>query len=249
MKTKRWLLTDQHLQDINPLVAGEERCKPGHRFGPHVRDYTLMHYVLSGKGTFWARGKAYTVLPGQVFLILPGEVTTYEADRDDPWHYRWVGFNGTLSRRFSRQPAVFDLPRQLYMDIFPEEDSTAPEYTIAGGLLRLYGFLFPAETGVGDHVRKVQDLIRAAYMQPLRVQTIARELNLDRRYLTRLFKAQTGSSIQGFLVRTRLEAADRALAQGFSVQETARLCGYEDASNFSRIYKKHRGTSPRQRKP
>lgn len=246
MEVKRWLLTDRHLQDLNPLIAGDQACPPGHCFGPNVRNYTLLHYVYSGKGTFYARGQVFPVGPGQAFLILPGEVTTYQADDNNPWHYRWIGFNGSLSQRFSTLPPVFALPEELFSGIFPEAERNA-EYLLAAGLLQLYARLFPEDPGANTHVTKVQDLIRAAYMQPLRVETIAKEMNLDRRYLTRLFKSQTGRSIQEYLIDVRLDEADRCLECGCSVQETAQLCGYEDASNFSRLYKKHRGYSPRNR--
>lgn len=245
MESVRLLLSNRHLQDLNPLIAGEQVCPPGHRYGPHIRRYTLLHYVVSGKGTFYARGGAYPVRAGQAFLILPEEVTTYEADARDPWHYRWVGFDGSLSRRFSELAPVFDVPQALFPVIFPQApDEAASEYRIAGELFSLYARLFPENTGANLHVQKVKSLIRATYMQELRVESIAREMNLDRRYLTRLFKEKTGFSVQEYLIRVRMSEAERCLEQGFSVSETARLCGYESACNFSRMYKKYHGQSP-----
>lgn len=245
MDIQQLLLTDQHLQDLNPLIAGEHMCPPRHRYGPYIRHYTLMHYVLSGKGTFYAKGNAYPVRAGQVFLILPGEVTTYEADPLDPWHYCWVGFTGSLASRFRQLPPVFSLEKELFVSIFPESsDTPMPEYHLAAGLLRLYGQLFPTPANANRHVRRVQSYIQANYMQDIHVATLAKELNLDRRYLTRLFKEQTKLSVQQYLIRTRMHAAKQCLEQGYSVQEAAALCGYRDVSNFSRMYKQHFGHSP-----
>ena len=81
-------------------------------------------------------------------------------------------------------------------------------------------------------------------MQPLRVEQIAEEMNLDRRYLSRLFKEKTGQTVQEYLISVRMEEAKRRLEQGFSVEETAQLCGYEDALYFSRVFKKHFGCAP-----
>ena len=64
------LLTNRHFQELNPLIAGEEFCEPNHSFGPAVRKYTLIHYVVSGKGTLYSRGGTHTVSAGQAFLIL-----------------------------------------------------------------------------------------------------------------------------------------------------------------------------------
>ena len=55
------LLTNRGLHDLNPIDAGNERCKPTQSFGPFVRTYTLIHYVRSGKGVFYTRGQAHPV--------------------------------------------------------------------------------------------------------------------------------------------------------------------------------------------
>ena len=230
-------LTNRNLSDLNPLVAGEESCQPAHSFGPAVREYTLLHYVISGKGVLYANGCAYPVRAGQVFCILPGQVTTYTADGHDPWRYRWVGFDGKLSAAFSGLPPVFDCPERF----FPPEES---EYLLAAGLMALYDYLFSGEKGGNPHVLRVENYIRAQYMQPIKVEGIARELNLDRRYLSRLFKAHTGCTVQEFLIRVRLEAAAGHLRRGASVSEAAALCGYEDTANFSKMFKRHYGIPP-----
>ena len=243
---KKLLLTNRHLQDLNPIVAGAQRCLPSHKFGPYIRSYTLIHYVIAGKGTFYARGNVFQVTAGQAFLILPGEVTTYEADQKEPWHYCWVGFDGAMTRRFAELPPVFSMDETLFLNIYPPEDYKGrPEYWVTGGLHRLYGELFPtAQTG-NVHVQRTENLIRTAYMEPITVEGIARALNLDRRYLSRLFKTHTGKTVQQCLICVRMEEARRYLSQGRSVQDTATLCGYEDVSNFSKMYKKHFGISPK----
>ena len=81
-------------------------------------------------------------------------------------------------------------------------------------------------------------------MRSIRIDDIAKQLNLDRRYLTRLFKEKTGQSIQEYLIQVRLEEAAHCLQSGYSVNDTATLCGYEDVSNFSKMFKKRYGISP-----
>jgi len=242
---KNLFLTNRNLGDLNPLVAGEERCAPGHSFGPAIRNYTLIHYVVSGCGTLYARGGEYPVKAGQAFLIRPGEVTTYTADLHKPWYYRWIGFDGALTEVFAQLPPVFPVDGDIFYRILQaEEASGAVEYCLAGELFRLYVALFSKTSSKNPHVRRVEDYIRASYMLPLRVEQIARQMNLDRRYLSRLFKKETGQSLQEYLLRVRLEEGRQHLRQGRGVQETARLVGYSDVSNFSRMFKKHFGQSP-----
>lgn len=239
------LLTNRNLHDLNPLLAGEEFCKPGHGFGPAVRKYTLIHYVLRGKGILYARGGVHPVHAGQAFIILPEEVTTYQADLEDPWYYRWIGFDGALSDRFAQLPPVLTLPEMVFgrmMHLISQPSIT--EYLLAGELFALYAHLFTDNLGGNPHVRRVENYIRSNYMYPIRVERIAGELGLDRRYLSRLFKETSGCSIQEYLIRVRLEEAERLLLRGCSVKEAARLTGYDDVSNFSKLFKKRTGKTP-----
>ena len=245
MAAKNILLTNRNLRDLNPLIAGEERCVPGHRFGPAVRKYTLIHYVLRGKGVLYSRGDIHPVQAGQAFVILPEEVTTYEADRNDPWHYRWIGFDGTLSPRFSQLPPVLTIPENYFSRIFhlSAEPSTA-EYLLAGELFSLYAYLFQGNQDGSPHVRRVENYIRSNYMHTIRVEQIAAALSLDRRYLSRRFKEETGYTIQEYLIKVRLEESERLLRQGCQVKEAAMLTGYDDVPNFSKMFKKHTGRTP-----
>lgn len=245
MAYKDLILTNRKLRDLNPLIAGEEDCAPGHSFGPAVRKYTLIHYVFRGTGVLYARGGVYPVRAGQAFIILPDEVTTYTADPDDPWYYCWIGFDGALSSRFSELPPVLTMPEIFFgrmMNLYAQ--SSTVEYLLAGELFSLYSHLFANDHGGSSHVRRVENYIRSNYMHPIRVESIARELSLDRRYLSRIFKKNMGCSIQEYLIRTRLDEAERLLLQGCSVNEAAHMVGYEDVSNFSKIYKRRTGIAP-----
>ena len=90
---KDTLLDNLHMADINPRICGVEACAPGHSFGPAVREYFLLHYVVRGKGIFRRGKREYTLQAGEIFVIRPGEVTYYEADMRDPWEYMWAGFD------------------------------------------------------------------------------------------------------------------------------------------------------------
>lgn len=241
MAFTNYLITNRHLSDLNPLVLGEETCRPGHTFGPAVRDYTLIHYVLSGRGVLRDKDGTHPVGPGQAFLIRPGEVTVYSADTQRPWHYRWVGFDGALSAEFAKLPPVIDLPDWVLDDMI-RAGQRGTEYELAAVLFRLYALLFaPARSGV---VGRVENYIRSGYMTPIRVEEIARQLNLDRRYLSRVFKAETGLSVKEYLTGHRLERARELLLSGCGVKEAALLCGWEDPSNFSRRFRQQYGCAP-----
>lgn len=244
-KLHDFMLTNRHLHDLNPILMGYENCEPGHSFGPHVRKYTLIHYVVKGSGMLYARGGQHPVHAGQAFLILPEEVTTYVADLQDPWEYQWVGFDGALSSKFANLPPVLTLSDDIFPALMRSGYAEGAEYRIASVLLRLYAELFSGKSSGNQHVRKVESYIQTRFMQQITVEKIAELLNLDRRYLTRLFKEKTGQTIQEYLIATRLKEACEYLQKGYSVHDAAFLCGYEDVSNFSRMFKNQFGLSPK----
>ena len=245
-RAKEYLVMNRHFGDLNPIVQGSEACASGHSFGPFIRNYTLLHYVESGTGTYTVGGETYRVSAGEIFRILPGETTVYTADKDDPWQYCWIGFDGALSDRFATLPPVFTAPKEaLGVFLFKKGDAQAPEFYLASQLFLLYAALFMSGSGRNMHyVRRVKDYVHATYMNELRVERIAEQMSLDRHYLTRMFKEKTGKSIQEYIVSVRMEEAERCLLRGCSVAETARLCGYEDACNFSKMFKARTGLSP-----
>ena len=249
MQENNLFLTNRHLQDLNPLLAGTHDCDPGYGLRPSIRNHTLIHYVFRGKGTLFARGESYPVKAGEAFLIRQGEVANYQADKEDPWYYCWIGFDGALSAKFDQLPPVFSPPEEIFRRIpRAADDPSVTEYRLSAELFRLYAHLFSAPKRSNPHVRQVENYIRQSYMHPIRVENIAHQLNLDRRYLSRLFKEKTGVSIQQYLLNVRMDEATNYLRQGYSVQECAHMVGYEDVSNFSKMYKRHFGSSPAHRR-
>lgn len=77
------------VRELSFLFCGRQNCKPGEAVGPAVREHYLMHYCLSGRGVYRAQGVNYEIGPGEGFLILPGELTSYQADDQEPWDHIW----------------------------------------------------------------------------------------------------------------------------------------------------------------
>lgn len=239
------VLLNQNLQDLNPVLAGWSHCPPGQHIIPDHRHSTLIHYVLAGKGMLHLGAVSHRVHAGQAFIIFPGQVASYTSDKDDPWQYCWVGFTGTLAESFSSLPPVFDVP----MDVFPNLKNIDPNdeglvYHLASDLFSFYGKYLRSGSKKPNYVQMVADYIQLSYTRPLTVQEIADHVGLNRFYLSRYFKNKTGRTIQEQILDVRLSEARRYLMLGYSVKETASLCGYSAASIFSKLFKKEYGMSP-----
>ena len=238
-------LTNHHFRDLNPIHMGAQSCPPGHCYGPHIRKNWLIHYIKRGSGMFYARGGAYPVHVGEAFLIRPDEVTTYIADTKDPWEYAWIGFDGQLAERFRELPPVFPLPAHIFEQLQQQwEGEGDAAYRLAAGLFCLYDVLFSTQATKRDYVQEVLDYVRINFWREISVEDMAAQMHIDRGYLSRLFKHKTGQTVQSYIIQTRLTESTRLMQQGYSVQEAAQLCGYEDPAGFSRMFKRKYGVSP-----
>lgn len=82
---------------LNVCQSGYEKCDGGYTYGPAVREFYLIHYVISGKGTLKTEDSFYQLSARQAFIIYPEEVTTYSADECEPWYYCFFAFSGSLA--------------------------------------------------------------------------------------------------------------------------------------------------------
>ena len=249
MPNKNVILTNRHFSDLNPLILGEERCDPCHTFGPATRNYVLIHFVIDGYGFLYKNNREYKVTKGNAFVICPGEVTVYSASSDDPWHYQWIGFDGALSDDFKDLPPVIKFSENYASQMIDisENKESPKEYKITSLLFEMYSEyldFFKNKSSSGGYIESVIDYIQALYMHNITVEGIADEMNLNRRYLSRIFKNQTGKTIQEYLIDVRLDEAKTLLSEGNSVSSAARLSGYVDECNFSKMFKKKFGVSP-----
>jgi AraC-like DNA-binding protein len=237
------ILTDRHFEDLNPVLFGRMKFAPGHRNSPVVRDYVLIQYVESGRGILYIDNTAYPVNEGQAFIITKGKQASYVADKDTPWICRWIAFNGKLSNKYNSLPPVVNINGSLFPNLEECGDGVV-EYVLASQLFRMTAELFAEDKYSNRYVRRVKDFIKINYMSEIHVEQIAKELSLDRRYLSRVFKKETGKTIQQYLVETRMKHACDFLKAGKSVSECVALCGYSDLPNFSRMFKRTYGVSP-----
>lgn len=78
------------------------------------------------------------------------------------------------------------------------------------------------------------------------VQMLSEKFFFARRSLTRVFKNETGFTVQGYIEKTKLENALKLLKETkLSIGEISAIVGYPDQNYFSRVVKKHFGTSPK----
>ena len=238
-------LLNQHLTDLNPIAVGWSIGEVGD--GPKSPNcFTLLHYVSSGSFTLSIDGAEYPVKAGQCLIVMPWHTNVRFVGCGEEVHQQWVGFTGTMSHDFAALPPVFDLPQNLlpHLRNLGEIDSNTA-YDMAADLFLLRSRMLPAQERTPDYVEYVMDYVNTSYMHPgLSVASIAELMNLDRSYLSRLFKKKAKQTLQNYILDVRLTAAKRCLMENRSVKETAAHCGFRDPYVFSKLFLQKTDFSP-----
>ena len=108
----------ENFVDLTLFQYGREKCSPAHSFGPAARNHYLFHYVISGTGRLFAYDKngetrEYHIKSTQGFMIFPNQITTYVADKDTPWEYVWIEFDGLMYQQQNAIHGIGTLLQQM----------------------------------------------------------------------------------------------------------------------------------------
>lgn len=105
-----------------------------------------------------------------------------------------------------------------------------------------------AKVAVEDDSRrilKVKNFISKNYMDELRLPELASLAGMSSSAFSRFFKLHTGRNISEYIIDLRLGYAARMLVDtAKSISEIGFDCGFNNLSNFNRIFKKKKGCSP-----
>lgn len=247
-----------------PMVKGNGYKPPNlHRWGPGVRDVYALHYIVSGRGYLKTGQTVHPVETGESFMIFPQTEVYYYPDPQDPWAYCWIEFSGAEALRLLAmihispdQPvvtaapqdlrAMFDQVKSNQLEPYARERSDAVLHL----LLSYYMEYYPSEQASlkKDYVGSAKAYIESNYWKSsLSVLDVVEYMTIERSYLFRLFKKETGTSISGYLTTVRIRRACELLAESrLSIKSLSYSVGYHDPLYFSKIFKKVTSYTPSQ---
>ena len=94
-------------------------------------------------------------------------------------------------------------------------------------------------------VLKVKNFIAKNYMDEIRLATLAEIAGMSPSAFSRFFKLHTGRNLSDYIIEIRLGYASRMLVD--TTKSVAEICyqsGFNNLSNFNRIFRKNKGCSP-----
>lgn len=267
------IFPNENFIDLCMYQFGYEQCDPGHSFGPATRNHYLFHYILSGTGTLMADNakgetQTYSIKSGQGFMIFPDQINTYIADKQLPWEYMWIEFDGL---RIKESLSVTDLCKDapiyhshskelreklademLYIVNHPHESS----FRLIGHLYLFMDYLLQSAKStklvssgcMSDYyIKEAINYIEQNFQNNISIEDIATVCGINRSYLGKIFRNSIGRSPQEFLMNYRMVKATELLKlTPLSIADVSSAVGYENQLHFSRAFKNIYGVSPRE---
>lgn len=219
-------------------------------------------WIESGAGEFSARRRAHTepVTAGDVIFITPGQWHRYRPTAQRGWKEHWIELEGPVPGRLTEAgllPAFCSVLRGLKAEVIGAaitalhaglESGSAAANAAEG--LQLLGLLAES-TGRRDDaplvraVRRAERILAERLAAPPDMPTLASELGVGYAGFRREFKRRTGVAPAQYLMRLRLERAQRLLgATPGTLEAISEQVGFSSAFHLSAAFKARYGVAP-----
>ncbi|MCB2406491.1 AraC family transcriptional regulator [Hymenobacter lucidus] len=241
---------------------------------PHAHDFYLLLYVTHGQGTHTIDLITYELRPGSLFFLAPGQAHAWSLSEDARGFILFFTAEFYLqhypAHRLAEYPffnpanqPVICLPTSetqilpLFESMFQEEQTTAPNrdevvaaYVYLALELAARAYAPPAEAaqlpphGL-EQVREFGQLLNAHFRAEKTVRYYANKLALTANHLNAICRRILNKTASDLIHERVVAEAKRLLTHSAqSVAQVADAVGFEDASYFTRYFKKYVGQPP-----
>lgn len=262
-----------HQDDIRSIclnTGGHSQTEPGHIWGPGVRSYYLLHYVISGRGWYAVKKEKHFLSSGDLFLGFPNEIIKYGADFDDPWCYCWIGFSGMdiphilKMTDFSRKNHIMhidspDIPEtiiRIHQQYGTDFSSYLKMLSTFHHLLSMLVYASQKKSSQPLHgnLRSKQEIYLDKAISFMETDTshgggvhdIARYVGISPSHLYRIFIEAYSVSPSKYQTQIRMQKACNLLHEqpDMPISIIAYSVGYNDPLYFSKVFHRTVGKSP-----
>jgi AraC family transcriptional regulator len=257
MELEGWMTTAMPDISLILFAGGAMRLEQRHANGPWRALYLRQGDLILRPGTgtsYEMRWKSLSSVPTQTLhLRLSKDLvarTAEEVAGYDPAHLSVEEHSGLQD----------PLLTQIGLALWRELEQRAPAgklyaqtaaQMLAIHLLRYYTSVGgaieePLQGLTHQQMRRVMDFVQAHLDQELSLEALAQQIGLSPYHFARLFRQTTGESPHQFVLRQRIERAQRLLKErDVSLAHVAVESGFANQSHLTQAFKRHLGLTPR----
>ena len=230
-------------------------------FPPHLHGAVEVFYFLEGESRAQCGTQKYRLVAGDLFIAFPNQIHGYEESRNayvfnmiiypKPW---LMPYYNLLTEKLPVLPSLkkgsFEhtgLPR-LFELAWQDQDTVSKEI-MQGYLTVIFGkllALLELQDAKNDTARDILMYIHEHYQEPITRRDISRALGYTESYISHLFSDTMKTSLPDYINALRIEDAKELLiGTDMSVSQITGNLGFGSVRNFSRAFRKHTSTTPK----
>lgn len=231
---------------------------------PHIHTHLELIYLKEGKCEAVLDNNRYLLEAGDVFLAFPNQIHFYHVQT--PVKGYMLIFSPEMFREF-REIFQAKVPAEpivksdtLSMDIWNcmkkmdenlADGSSMANVVARGNLLALLGEMFmqmdlAEKPGDQEATKRILNYCIENYTEPLTLEHLAKELYLNKYYISHIFKERMNTSFKDFINQMRVEYACELLEKDSSITDIAYACGFSCVRTFNRAFLKYMNMTPRE---
>jgi AraC-like DNA-binding protein len=242
--------------------VGRANVHPGWEHGTGQIHWINVYWGVDGRVGFLTNCKR-CVIPGGFLVLHPPETRIQGYPTEEAGRYRWMTLDGpsamdivkSFGFSFFHPRPVGRCPEELFDQLETEiQDVTATgEYRAGRTAYEILtraawgGLPEPSEGRTERIVARCLRLIQDRYTEnDFTVDRLARELNIHRSSLARMFARSVGLPLSDYIRRLRIRRAISLLKDSEkTIREIAFACGFTDPAYFSRCLSTELGENPK----
>ena len=207
---------------------------------PMETENMLMKYISDGNKR--AAQTELNKLMSRIFLNSGGDVRVVKV--------RVTELLGLLSRAAINGGAsteqIFAMNEEFIGSLYDKKDLGEINEWLTDILITYTNCVFDAESNIhSEAIMRIINYMRENYMKKLRLDDIAEHVGFSKSYISRIFKREMGCHITDYLNKIRVDNARILLLEkDMSIVDVSYICGFEEQTYFSKIFKKYTGVSP-----
>lgn len=240
-------------------LTGTSYCDGTYEINRACSPFTVIEYVVSGRGTVEIDGGVYNPQRDQIYILRSKTAQHYWSDSRDPWVKMFFNIGGGLVERLLEEyglqgQVIFD-GEGLYGD-FAEileisADKTLTQDEIFDRCAPLvHGLIVSLAKRTRGHggdreMHKAREYLQWNYHRIVKNREIAAYVYLSEDRCIKRFKSEFGVTPYEYQISQKIDGAKQFLRDtNMTVGEISEYFGYSDQHYFSNLFKSRTGMSP-----
>lgn len=251
-------LPTQKVYDVINIINFVLECNFANDNTPMRLATYRLFYVLEGEGTFQTSNRTESLKKGDLLLVYPD--ITFSIDHNSSLKYLYISFIGgkanyIIDKLKLRKPYSLMKEYQKLESIWLSYISASTTFSdiqaeavllVSFSEIAKRNFIEENQEKKATPLAQIQKHIDSNICNPsLCLGSIAKSLKYHPKYISALFKKETGIGISKYITTLRVQHACTLIDEGFtSIKNISEICGYKDAFYFSKVFKNTMGISP-----